>query len=327
MGGNLFECSRLDNDEFERVGKEITHKLFCIGVISAIPDGIKNKTSHGDIDFICSYPVVSDEKLKYAFGPDLKIHRNTDTVSIFYESKYQADLNFHPASHFESSFNYNRGSDCGNLIGVLYSRLGYSYGHKGLQYYVNLSKEDSLGAVLVSKDQRKILEFVGLDYEKWLEGFESVEDLFLWVIKSKYFNKEFYQFENLNHQNRIRNKKRPVFKGFVEWLEGREMENNFIVGDKSDYIWKGLLHFGDSWWVDGARPLIEFRRRKLAVREIFSGKDLLSMYSGKELGSILKKFKESYEDFDSFVLASNKEEMIETFKKFVDNSEKSSILI
>lgn len=321
MGGNLFECSRLDNSEFKRISKEITHKLFCIGVISAIPDGIKNKHSHGDVDFICAYPVVSDEQLKIAFGPDLKIHRNTDTISIFYESKYQVDLNFHPGADFNSAFNYNRGSDCGNLIGVLYSRLRYSYGHKGLQYRVNLSKEDSLGAVSVSKDQKKILEFVGLDYDKWSDGFESVEDLFLWVVKSKYFNKEFYQFENLNHQNRIRNKKRPVFKGFVEWLEGRDMENNFVVGDKSDYIWKGLLHFGDSWWIDQARPLIEDRRRKLAVREIFSGVDLLEMgYAGKELGAILNKFKSSYEDFDSFVLSKNKAEMIEIFKKFIDKS-------
>lgn len=322
MGGNLFSSERLNNQEYKRIGDEITEKLLRLNVKSSIPDGLRDKTSHGDLDLICSSPVPSDEQFRAVFGKDLQIHRNTDTISIFYESRYQADLNFHPEIHLQSAHDYNRGSDAGNLIGVLFSRIGYSYGHKGLQYCVNLAKEDALGKILVSKDQRKILEFIGLDYDKWLVGFENRIDLYKWVSNSKYFNKDFYKFENLVHKNRIRNKKRPVFCEFVKWLQEQEFENNFIIGDKSDYIWKGLLHFGDEWWVDKARPLIEERRRKMQIRDIFNGSDLLVFgYSGGELGRVLKSFKDSIPDFDNFVLTQTKPQMIELFKIFIDNSQ------
>jgi len=314
MGGKLFDCKRVSSSEYEEISYDILSKFSSNRILAEIAPSLKKKESHGDIDIIVSGDALNNERIKEIFGA-VDIHRNSNVISILFFG-VQVDLNFHAPENFRTAVNYNSHGDLSNILGRIFHSIGYSLGHEGLSYYVRFSDEDVLGKILVSKDQDKILSFIGLDFETWAAGFDTQEDVYEWVSQSKYFNWEKFKFEELNHINRIRNKKRPMYADFVTWCSEKTFANYYVCKNKTEHLFRGMLHFGCDW-MDSSKVLIDNRRLSLAVKNIFSGADLLPLGDkGKELGAKLNLFKLQFANWDKTVLESNKKEMIEKFLLF-----------
>ena len=68
--------------------------------------------------------------------------------------------------------------------------------------------------ILISTDTRKVFDFFDYDYDKFQNGFDEIEEIFDFIISSKYFSYDVYQYENLNRIDRKRNKRRKSYNKF-----------------------------------------------------------------------------------------------------------------
>ncbi len=319
MGGKLFNAPRVNDDEYKRLQKYFADKFAEINRQTWFPDGFKKKETHGDLDIIVEGAAIASDELMRMF--DLRhewVSRNSNVISIYYEGKAQVDLCFHPYEECQTAFDYLRCADASNLIGKICHSLGFKLGHKGLVYPVNLSDCEQIGDVFISSDRKEILEFLDLDYQKWEDNFDDAEELYNWIVKSKYFNPAQFQYENLNHVSRIRDRKRPVYAGFIKWLQENPIQNEFVPGrNKAEYFWNALLFFDCADVLGKIEDMINTRRDVKAANKVFNG-DLVREWTGlegKELGSILTRFKEHCGkglwsgDWTSFACRQN-EEMI-----------------
>ncbi len=296
MGGKLFSAPRIPDEKYRRLQTYFEGKFAAIKRECWFPDGFKKKETHGDLDVIIEGAALESAKLAEMF--DLKpewISRNSNVISIFYEGTAQIDLCFHPREECETTWAYMRCGDASNLIGKVAHSLGFKLGHKGLVYPVNLSDCEQLGDVLISSDRRKILEFLDLDYQQWEDNFDNPVDLYLWITSSKFFNPAQFQYENLNHVNRIRDRKRPVFAGFIDWLVENPIQNEFVPGrNKAEYFWNAVLFFDCAEVFKKIEAMLYTRRITKEANKIFNG-DLVREWTGlegKELGAVLAGFKQ-----------------------------------
>jgi hypothetical protein len=307
MGGKLFNAPRISNDDYHSLIEFFSNEFKSIGIDTLVPYSFKSKDSHGDLDIIVEGPVIPKEKLMEMFKLDKdQVSQNSSVISIYYQGKYQVDLCFHPEESFQSAHDYNRNGDCGNMVGRIAHMMGFKYGHRGLLYPVRLSDCDELGEVLISRDTGAIHRFFDLDHDDWIEGFDNEMDLYHWVIRSKYFNPEMFKFENLNHINRVRNKKRPVYAGFVEFLEtslpSLYPDRVYIEpsGNKAEYLWKAVLEFNTDT-LETINNMIYHARRVKRTHDTFNGNHVREAtgLEGGELGKIIKAFENSVrKDFE-----------------------------
>lgn len=302
MGGNLFNAPRINNQDYENLIEFFSKEFKSINIDILIPRSFKNKETHGDLDIIVQGDTLSTEQLMEMF--ELKkdqVSRNSSTISILYKGQYQVDLCFHPEERFQSAYDYNRNSDSGNIIGRIANALGFKYGHKGLIYPVKLGSCEVLGEVLISQDTQKIITFLGFDYDQWNAGFYDEQELFQWLINSKYFNPHIFKYETLNHINRVRNKKRPVYASLVKYLEtlhNDEKQYYKCSNNKSEYLWNALIVFDNISVMSEIEKLIQTAKFKKKANAFFNGSLVMEEtgLTGIELGEVIKTFQVQVEE-------------------------------
>lgn len=347
MGGQIYRHPKMSKDLYEDIKKEVFEKLSPRSLL--VPESFLNKETFGDIDIVLAFPLLTDEFLKETFRiTDDDIHHNSSVISINYRNA-QIDFCHFEYENVESAYRYMRNSDCSNMVGVLCrAALGYRLTHKGLTYPVRIKQEDMLGEILVSKNFKKILEFIDLDYDQWLNGFNDETELFNWIVKSKYFNPSFFYYENLNHENRTRNAKRMVYGNFVKWLYDK---NNIfehchqVAENKQEHLFRGLLHFYEErpkntmgLWIEQALPMIQDRYKIDIAKNLFNGHTIqdITGKSGPELGLICREFHEylrtTYNltrsigdgSIPYFIAEHTKEEMVEMFNNWYKTYERKN---
>jgi len=226
MGGLLFNTQRLGLLDYLAFSREISSILTFYGIEFKIPRHYRIKKSFGDLDVIVKTETTLDMLIGIFRKCEYKAAPGGEMISFNFKN-FQIDFiriapeNFEIACYY---FNYN---DLGNLIGQLAKQRGLKFGMDGLKYnhYV---KGQLKGTIYISKDINKILEFLDLDPTVYHRGFTELEDIFDFVIKSKYFNPyvsdlEPYGYDQkgvalyrLSKINRERNSKR---KTYMEWLD------------------------------------------------------------------------------------------------------------
>jgi hypothetical protein len=299
MGGKLFTEDRLDKEQFLKVKDQILTELqyHFPDRTFLVPRDFGQKESWGDLDVVCDMPLISDRELMNCFNITEKdIHHNSSVISFNYYG-FQCDLCHHIPEDLTTAIDYMNHGDCSMLVGrIIETSTGYRLSHKGLTYPIKLRHDDKLGNVLVSKDRRVIHQFIGLDHDKWLSGFDDALDLFKWVTASPYFNRDVFALAALNHENKTRNVKRPTYMKFVEWLTDDTLElNHYVVPpDKQEHLFRGLLHFRNEsgWWIDQAQQMIQDRQWQEQARATFNATDIMKItgLAGPSLGKVRKAF-------------------------------------
>ncbi|KAL0251041.1 hypothetical protein GEMRC1_000255 [Eukaryota sp. GEM-RC1] len=82
----------------------------------------------------------------------------------------------------------------GRYLGLLV-KPHYSFSHRGLMIKI---RDEVLIDVIVAKSFSKILEMMGLSYERYQEGFNNYEEVFDWIKESPQFDSHLI----LNHNER-----------------------------------------------------------------------------------------------------------------------------
>jgi hypothetical protein len=331
MGGRALKNTttrRYERDEFEDISKELMEILKNRFARVTMPLFYKNKPSFGDADILVTgFEGDIREYITNTFKPN-EIFHNGNCWSFDYK-ELQVDIITCAPEHFDSNAMYLSYNDLGNFIGRIAHGLGLKYGQEGLWYEHNF-KGSNIGSIQVSKDYAKIYDFLGLSYERYLEGFNDLEDIFMFIAGSKFFNWKMFQMDQLNKINRDRNKKRASYTSFLEWIDANVADENHeykFVDDKTSYFIMINDTFPEADIITQVRRLEYLECRKLYVQSKFNGGDVMRRYniSGKQLGDTLTGFKEyitkEYQSYNDFIIHTDSFDIYQTFESYLHELE------
>lgn len=308
MGGNALKSvttRRYNAAEYYTLMDELVPIIRELFDTVAMPiQAVRSKESFGDADILVLGNKPDKEILEsklISIGAT-EMYHNANVTSFDYK-ELQIDLIFTSEENWTTSavfFSYN---DMGNLMGKLAHKFGLKYGHQGLTFQYRVDNDKTIGEFVVSKDPQKIFHFFGLSWNRYCEGFETIEDVFNFVITSPYFTKSTFYMENLNHIDRKRNRKRPNYNKFISFVNRTDEYSHLAPIADNTVEWnKDKTTYYDM--IDAAFPECHFYRnlhhfrlnedRIKLVRSKFNGQLVMEKYEnlkGNQLGAILNAFK------------------------------------
>jgi len=326
MGGKALNkygvfTERKNTEEFLRIGKELQRRIEDdLPVSTAIVSCYHTKADHGDLDLLLKIDeginILWREYIQKTFSPEA-INSNGGVYSFDYKN-FQIDFIPIPEAKWETAKIYYSYDPLGNIMGKTYHKFGLSYGWQGLHYkFRNFNGSNSQDIVLTN-DARRIFEFGGYDYDRYLQGFEILEEIFNFCISGKYFDAEMFQMENLKSIDKKRNRKRGSYHLFLNYIkdnginthyEFEEEKDNYLITIDSAFPEAELLYKLHDLQVED-----DFNK---AVAEKFNGNvimEWLPELKGKELGAAITKFKESWgEEYKDFISSATIESIKHAF--------------
>lgn len=179
------------------------------------------KDSFGDSDILIEsdrLPADWLDIVQTAFKPQDMIV-NGAVVSFDFDGM-QVDLIATPAAQFAFAQTYYAFNDLGNLMGRIAHKMGLKYGHDGL--WKQLREDDQVYAdILVTRDVARAFALMGYDHARFLQGFDTLDDIFVFAASTPYFHRQIYLLDNRNAASRIRDAKRPSYTAFLAWIEDK----------------------------------------------------------------------------------------------------------
>jgi hypothetical protein len=302
MGGlalkNTF-TRRYQRDEFDVLWEEVSGILEKDFKEFSMPRYFASKESFGDMDIILSmegFDKPMEDYIKETFAPN-EIYHNGHAWSFDYK-ELQIDFITCAPENYDAHVHYFAFNDLGNFIGRLAQSIGLKYGQEGL-WYNHFFKGQKIAKIIVSQDYPEIFAFLDLDYDRWVEGFDSLQEIFEYVTESRFFNGPMFQLDQLNRINRERNLKRSSYMSFLEFIDGLDDQYNENYDyDVTQNLKGNIIKVAEDVFPESNLQL-EIRRveyehcRKLYASSIFNGKLVMNKYGlkGKHLGHAMTKFK------------------------------------
>lgn len=324
------ECftRRFEAKEFHemktRFTTEFITKIRNIYKCSAIP-AYRTKESFGDLDVV--YCTFDDQKLTKTditehFANSKQVIQNGDVISLEY-NELQVDIIHVNIDNFFYALDYFSWNDCGNLIGRIAHKFGVKHGHRGLTLPLRYG-DNMFDEVLLTTRYDRALEFLGFDSQVFNKGFDTLEEVFNFIVSNHFFTAEAYKLENLNTIARTRDKKRPTYNKFLQFIEQFDSQScyNFET-NKNVYLNRVFAAFPD------AVPQFETAMKELALRKMarekFNG-DIVSTITGftdKKLGQFMSHLRKQRIFQPAFVIylsdADIREHIIAEMINFVNN--------
>ncbi len=347
MGGKALqkygiETERKSSEEFFRIASEMAIRLsYGLGITSSTPIEFEYdvsiqslpvrcyrlKQDHGDLDVLIKRDVNFELKnidlkgyIQEKFNPRA-IHSNGGVHSFDYQN-FQIDFIPIAEENWEVAQVYFSYDPLGNAMGKTFHKMNLSYGWDGLKFkYRNFNGRNSAD-IPITKDPRKIFEFGGYDYDRYLQGFRTIEEIFDFVIAGKYFDGEMFNMENLNHIDRKRNRKRGSYHAFLDYIEKNNIEKSYEFRDKLYYAPMIEKAFPEAkfFWTLQALDSRDVINKQLS--ENFNGRLVMEWVPGlfgKALGDAIRKFTDTLGDeYENVVLLKSNDELKKIFMKIYE---------
>jgi hypothetical protein len=319
---------RYDREEFDAISVELMDILKNDFSRATMPLFYKNKKSFGDADILVSMDGFNKDVREYiinTFNPN-EIFHNGNCWSFDYK-ELQIDLITVSGDDFDTNEMYLSYNDLGNFIGRIAQGFGLKYGQQGL-WYEHYFKGSNIARIDISKNYEDIFKFLGLSYERYLEGFDELEDIFEYISTCKFFNWKMFQMDKLNKINRDRNLKRKSYMSFLEWMDRNVADDEHLYQfDKTQDEYNKMIAEAFPY----ANLELEIRRveyeycKSLYVKSKFSGRTVMDTYGleGKQLGEAMIGFKTFIENnsrkmsYDDFIIDNSIEDIHSTFNLYL----------
>ena len=333
MGGKALNkygvvTERKNTEEFLRIGKEIQAHIqfdFDFPVETEVVTCYHTKPDHGDLDLLIKVDsnfhnegIDLREYIQTAFAPRA-IHNNGGVYSFDYEN-FQVDFIPVKESRWETAKVYYSYDPLGNIMGKTFHKFGLSYGWDGLFYKFRNFNGRLAQNILLSNDARKIFTFGGYDYDRYLEGFETLEDIILFAVNSKYFDNKIFQMDNLKSIDKKRNRKRGSYHVFLKYLKDNDINRVYPFNPNKDvYLPQIDQRFPQAKLLEQLSELQRIDTQNKILSQKFNGDIVMTWLpdlKGKELGHAMSGFKESFdeeEDYREFVLNASFDAIRERF--------------
>lgn len=313
MGGKALNkygvhTDRKNTKEFNELGNIIRERIeLYYPVNCSIVKCYHNKTDHGDLDLLIKFDnginINWKDAIEKHFAPKA-INANGNVYSFDFKN-FQIDIIPVNESKWEIANVYYSYDPLGNIMGKTFHKFGLSYGWEGLFYkFRNFNGRNSKN-ILISNNPEKIFEFGGFNYNRYLQGFDDLEDIFKFVIDSKYFDTEIFQMNNLKSIDKKRNRKRGSYHIFLKYLKDNMINITYPFDkNKDSYLPMINKYFPESKIFDEIKLLEKIDSRNKFISQKFNGDIVMSWIpdlKGKELGQAIGKFMnvlgDEYNDF------------------------------
>ena len=326
MGGKALNkygvyTERKNTAEFLKIAKELQDNIaFNLPVSTAVVKCYHTKENHGDLDLLLY--VANDvtinwrEYIQKHFKPRA-IHNNGGVFSFDYKN-FQVDFIPIKEDKWEIAQTYYSYDPLGNIMGKTFHKFGLSYGWDGLHYKYRNSHGTNSENILLTKDPKRIFKFGGYDYERYLQGFETLEDILKFAIDSKYFDTEIFQMDNLKSIDKKRNRKRGSYHVFLKYLKDNEINIRYPFDkNKDNYLDWIDLHFPEARLMEKLGELQRKDKENKILSQKFNGDIVMAWLPnlmGKELGAAMGKFRNALGDeYDDFILKNDYETIRKSF--------------
>jgi len=325
MGGNALKNTkiiRLPQKEFFETQKRVIQKIktvFPFARIEAIPAYSEKKT-FGDLDILITDKDIHTYKqshfkeeginpldeLTHKLFNSTETFENNTVFSFDYrknaetEYGFQIDLIYTQNDYFDFTKNYFSYNDLGNLIGRVAAGMGLKFGHLGLTYDVK-DGNNHFAVLEISRDFNKSLEFLGFSSERYHQGFKNLSEIFEYVVSSKYYNYDLYKLENSSYAERVRERKRPTYRAFIQFSKNLSQikKANFVFPeDKKDWLPEIFNSFEGSeaaynkaWY---------FKTNRENAKKIFNGRNIgnITGLENKYLGHFMNHIRSQFNNRD-----------------------------
>jgi hypothetical protein len=332
MGGNALketQTRRYQKAEFYKLAEELIPMIEkAFGTTTKLTKSYGDKDSFGDMDILIlnnsNLPPLR-KVIKEYLNPDSdEVHHNGSCWSFAYQG-LQVDLILVPEPKWETSLVYFAYNDLGNFIGKIAHQMGLKYGDFGLKY-THYSADDSskLGEIIVSRDPKKIFEFLGFSWSRYELGFHFLDEIFEYAMSSRYFSTKPFEWDQMNHNARTRDQKRKNYLLFLDYMEKNPKEEYYTPEeDKSKYLEMVDSYFPEAEVLEKVEFYNERYRISQEVTKRFNGHLVMEKYThlrGKELGDSISAFKNSFEDpeiFTAFILNATDEQIWNKFEEVI----------
>lgn len=325
MGGNALSYAsvRLTKKNYERMAADCVAKLQALypqGRVAAV-ESYRAKESHGDLDLLLTAEGYDPFKAAEVLSAVETVRNGPVTsigvvvrpeVAVLEGNVFQVDIISIDAPSFDYATGYFSFNELGNLIGRTAHSAGLSHKHDGLWFFVR-DEDYKFRELLLTRDYEVALQFLGYDPQRFKQGFETLDEIFRYVAGSAFFNRDIFLLENRNAKSRIRDRKRRTYMEFLKFCEEHpELPAFQYPEDKMAWLPRIAEHFPHfrGEYDQALADLAELR----AVKAKFNGDWVaqLTGLQGKELGGLMKRFKESFESpaaQRAYVLASTPQEL------------------
>lgn len=319
MGGNALkntQTQRLNRADFERVADAVTRELLRtfpetpVDVIQAY----RSKASFGDLDVLVQTEGMQanggGEKLRQ-LAVDVfhatDLFKNGNVLSFDYrasrtqtEPGFQVDVIGMPAAEYDFALRYFSFNDLGNLIGRTAHKAGFSFGHAGLTYPFREGTY-MFRELVLTRDFDEALRFLGYEPEPHHEGFESLHDIFLYVVGSRYFNADIFLLENRSYKARVRDRKRKTYTEFLDYIGARRLPAYAYPEDKTAWLPLAFAAFPE--FEKAYHRTVQDLANHRLLKERFNGERIgaITGLEGAKLGWLMKHLRESFDSFDAML--------------------------
>jgi len=331
MGGRALKNTftrRYNRAEYELIIQDIVEK--AKGLFSEVSPTkfYRHKESFGDADVLCliDKPININirEWLIKTFNSKEVFH-NGNCYSFEYH-EFQVDFILVGKEDWETSKVYYSYNDLFNFVGKIAHQYNLKFGADGLKF-VYYHEGKKLGKIYLTKDHHEALTFLGFDPVRYDQGFDTLEEVFEYVVKSKYFNPWIFDLENSNKINRDRDKKRASYNAFIEYIKPyKETEKDvYYYFHKEREVYLGLINYIFTHFFKEYNLLAKKEQERKAVSQKFNGDIIKEKFNltGKNLGDALKKFYatfQSNQSFNDYILANEQEAILINFKTINNDS-------
>jgi len=267
------------------------------------------KETHGDLDILLKTKDTNgliDIVNKYLNPEGIVV--NDGTISFDYDN-FQVDLICLDPEIWNTAVQYYSYDPLANLLGKIAKGFGLRYGKDGL-YYKNIGKNNTQ-KIMLSRDIDEIFKFLGYDLNEIKQGFVSLNEIYDFISSGKFFDKELFMPRNLTNNDRKRSMKRPTFKGFLTYM--KNSHSNYTFKSKDSYI-----DYINSWFPGFKDKKDSFSKIGIIKVQISKKIRLVigNFKQNKLLGDVLFYYRQTKEDFNSYILETNLEYITIDFNDF-----------
>lgn len=315
MGGRALKNTytrRYDRDEFKALESRIVETLKKTFTDVKPTLYYSEKDSFGDLDVL----VLNDGKdinikeyIQETFNPS-EMFINGGVYSFDVE-EFQIDFIYVPKRNWITTYHYMSYNDLHNFIGKIARQFGCKWGQFGLKWVGYNESRNKIGEIILTKDLKTCLEFLGFDHDRYTQGFKNLEEIFEYVRSCKYYNPYYFDFELMNKVNRQRDEKRTTYTSFIEYI--KEDKNNSelttshrFFKDKTLYLGHINTHFPH--FFREYKDILDKEAVRREMRGKFNGNLIMRFMEnkgielkGKPLGDAINKFKRTFRDHDEYV--------------------------